>query len=91
MNAHITTWIPVAEATTLIKEMIASEKYTKKQIKKSSYRWADPKDHSKGYLCRVVVEAGIHPELEIAPLPRGRKKAEAVASEEENVISDHVA
>lgn len=91
MNAHITNWIPVAAATEIIKEMIASEKYTKKQIKKSSYRWADTKDHSKGYLCRVVVEAGIHPELEVAPLQRGRKKAEAVASEEEDVIYGHVA
>lgn len=72
-TATITNWIPTAEATTLIKDLIEKGTYTKKQIKKSSYRWADIKDHSKGYICRVMVEAGIHPELELAAKPKASK------------------
>lgn len=75
----ITTWIPTAEATSLIKSLILEGKFTKKQIKKSSYRWADLKDHSKGYICRVMVEAGVHPELELVAKPKkADKKAEAL-------------
>lgn len=74
-TAAITTWISTAEATTLIKNLILEGKFTKKQIKKSSYRWADIKDHSKGYICRVMVEAGIHPELELEAKPKALKAA----------------
>lgn len=73
-TAHITNWVTLEEASAMIKRMLDEGKYTKGQIKRSSYRFADNKDRSKGYLCRVLVEAGIHPELELADLPKGRKK-----------------
>lgn len=72
--AHITNWVSLEAADAKIKEMKDKGLYAKNQIKKSSYRFADNKDKSKGYLCRVLVEAGIHPELELADLPKGRKK-----------------
>lgn len=56
---NISNWIPTSEATDLIKDFIARGTYKKGEIKKSSYRWADPKDHSKGYLCRVMVKAAV--------------------------------
>lgn len=73
-TAFITGWIRKEEAQAKRLELIANGTYTKAQIKLSSYRWADLKDHSKGYLARVYVEAGIHPELELGET--GRRKAE---------------
>lgn len=61
-SVKITAWIPVAEATKFIKDAIAEGKYKKGEIRKSSYRWADPKDHSKGYLCRVLIPAAVKDE-----------------------------
>lgn len=81
-TAAITAWIPTSEATTLIKSHIANGLYKKGEIKKSSYRWADVKDHSKGYICRVMVEAGLHPELEVKS-ERKNKKAETLKALEE--------
>lgn len=65
INKYITNWVPVAEAKMIVLKYQADGTYKKGQIKLSSYRWADPSDHSKGYLARVHVEGGIHPELEL--------------------------
>ena len=78
----LTTWIPVDEAKKMIKELIEQGKYQKNQIKKSSNLFANKKDKSDGYVCRVLAEAGIHPELEIKKEKKTTKKvkkAEAVA------------
>lgn len=61
----LTTWIPVDEAKTMIKTLIEEGKYNKNQIKKSSNIFANRKDKSEGYLCRVLAEEGLHPDLEI--------------------------
>lgn len=71
----ITTWIPVDEAKAKIKEMIETGIYQKEQIKKSSNLFANRKDKSEGYVCRVLAEAGIHPELELKKEPKKTKKA----------------
>ena len=70
----ITTWIPVDEAKAKIAELIENGTYTKGQIKKSSNLFANKKDKSDGYVCRVLVEAGIHPELELKKEPKKAKK-----------------
>lgn len=69
----LTAWIPVDEAKTMIKTLIEKGKYNKNQIKKSSNIFANRKDKSEGYLCRVLAEAGIHPELEIKKEKKTRK------------------
>ena len=61
----ITTWIPLDEAKAMIAELIENGTYTKEQIKKSSNVFANRKDKNDGYICRVMAEAGIHPELEL--------------------------
>ena len=73
----ITTWIPVDEAKAKIAELIENGTYTKGQIKKSSNLFANKKDKSDGYVCRVLAEAGIHPELELKKEPKKTKKVEA--------------
>jgi hypothetical protein len=73
--SYITNWIFKVEAQAKVKELIADGTYKKGEIKLSSYRWADPKDHSKGYVARVHVVTGIHPELELG-LTGKRKKSE---------------
>ena len=70
----ITTWIPVDEAKAKIAELIENGTYTKGQIKKSSNLFANKKDKSDGYVCRVLAEAGIHPELELKKEPKKTKK-----------------
>lgn len=78
----LTTWIPVDEAKAMIKDLIEQGKYEKHQIKKSSNLFANRKDKSEGYICRVLAEAGIHPELEIKKEKKATKKpkkTEAVA------------
>jgi hypothetical protein len=70
----LTTWIPVDEAKQMIKELIEQGKYQKSQIKKSSNLFANKKDKSDGYVCRVLAEAGIHPELEIKKEKKSIKK-----------------
>lgn len=67
----MTTWIPVDEAKAKIAELINNGTYAKHQIKKSSNLFANRKDKTDGYICRILVEAGIHPELE---LPKKQKK-----------------
>ena len=61
--AAVSAWIDTAAAKTMRAELIASG-LDKSQVKLSSYRWADLKDHSKGYLCRVLVVQGLRPDLE---------------------------
>ena len=69
-NRYITNWIPTAEAQMIVLKHLADGTYKKGQIKLSSRRWADPNDHSKGYLARVYVIGGIHPELELGDTGR---------------------
>lgn len=70
LNKYITNWIPADEAKMIVLKHIVDGTYKKGQIGLSSRRWADPKDHSKGYLARVYVEGGIHPELELGDTGR---------------------
>lgn len=70
--AAVTTWISIADAKAKRAELIA-QGLDKKQVKLSSYRWADIKDHSKGYICRVLVVKGLRPELELADTKRVKK------------------
>lgn len=76
----LTTWIPVNDAKKMIKELIEQGKYEKHQIKKSSNLFANRKDKTDGYICRVLAEAGIHPELEIK---KEEKKTKRVKKTEE--------
>ena len=76
-HSYITGWLPKAEAQAKVKALIADGTYKKGEIKLSSYRWAELKDHSKGYVARVHVVTGIHPELELG-LTGKRKKSEKV-------------
>lgn len=76
----ITTWIPVDEAKAMIKDLIEQGKYQKHQIKKSSNLFANRKDKSEGYICRVLVEAGIHPELEIQKPEKKTKRVKKTAA-----------
>lgn len=78
----MTSWIPVDEAKAKIAELIENGTFTKTQIKKSSNLFANRKDKSEGYICRILIEAGIHPELEIKKEKKTTKKVkktEAVA------------
>ena len=74
--APVTNWISKADAQAKRKELIASG-LDKKQVKLSSYRWADIKDHSKGYICRVLVVKGLRPELELVDTKRVKKNKAA--------------
>lgn len=88
----MTSWIPVDEAKAKIAELIENGTFTKTQIKKSSNLFANRKDKSEGYVCRVLIEAGIHPELEIKKEKKATKKpkkAEAVAQVVENKPVDN--
>lgn len=71
----ISQWMDKAEAQALVKTLIAEGKYAKGQLKLSSYRWVDPKDHSKGYLARVYAKPGICPEMELGKTGRVKKTA----------------
>ena len=79
--AAVSTWISIAEAKELRSKLIA-EGIDKKQVKLSSYRWVDIKDHSKGYMCRVLLEKGVRPELEQSEVKRGRKSQHSFATEQ---------
>jgi DNA polymerase sigma len=88
----MTSWIPVDEAKAKIAELIENGTFTKTQIKKSSNLFANRKDKSEGYVCRVLIEAGIHPELEIKKEKKTTKKVkkvEAVAQVTENKPVDN--
>jgi hypothetical protein len=79
-HSYITNWISKEEAQSKVKSLINDGTYKKGEIKLSSYRWADLKDHSKGYVARVHVVTGIHPELELG-LTGKKKKAQKVEAE----------
>ena len=89
----MTSWIPVDKAKAKIAELIENGTFTKTQIKKSSNLFANRKDKSEGYVCRVLIEAGIHPELELKKEPKKStkkvKKVEAVAQVTENKPVDN--
>lgn len=64
--AYASEWISISEANTIIKKLIKSKAYVKGQIRKGPRRFLNGRDKEDGYLTRVEVEAGIHPELEVA-------------------------
>ena len=70
--AAVTTWISIADAKAKRAELIA-QGIDKKQVKLSSYRWKNIKDHSEGYICRVLIVKGLRPELELADTKRVTK------------------
>lgn len=53
---NISNWLPLPEAKELKAKLIASGEYGRGEVKLSSYKWVDIKDHSKGYLARVVAK-----------------------------------
>lgn len=69
----LSTWIPVAEAKAMIAELIEQGMYTREQIKKSSNLFANKKDKSDGYVCRVLAISGLHPELELKKETKAKK------------------
>lgn len=88
----MTSWIPVDEAKAKIAELIENGTFTKTQIKKSSNLFANRKDKSDGYVCRVLIEAGVHPELEIKKEKKTTKKVkktQAVVQEAEDKPVDN--
>lgn len=88
----MTSWIPVDEAKAKIAELIENGTFTKTQIKKSSNLFANRKDKSDGYVCRVLIEAGVHPELELKKEKKTTKKvkkAQVVAQVVENKPVDN--
>lgn len=64
-QAFVSYWLSIPEANLKINELITSGAYKQNEIQKSSYRFKNGKDKEDGYVCRVVVEKGIHPELEV--------------------------
>lgn len=78
--SYITNWLPKEDAQSMVKSLIAEGKFKKGEIKLSSYRWADLKDHSKGYVARVHVLTGLHPDMELGLCGR-KKKAQKVEAE----------
>ena len=79
----MTSWIPVDEAKAKIAELIENGTFRKTQIKKSSNLFANRKDKSEGYVCRVLIEEGIHPELEIKKEKKTAKKVKKAEAVEE--------
>lgn len=70
--AAVTTWISIADAKAKRKELIANG-LDKKQVKLSSYRWKNVKNHDEGYICRVLVVKGLRPEMEVTGTKRVKK------------------
>lgn len=64
--AYISEWMRVDQANDWMQCLITEGTYTKKQLKKSSPRFANGKDKTDGYEVRVIAVSGIHPELEKA-------------------------
>ena len=90
MTVYITNWIKKEEAQAKVKELIANGTYAKGQIKLSSYRWADLKDHTKGYVARIHAIAGIHPELELGLTGKRKKAEKAKAKQVEEIPAEGV-
>lgn len=63
--AFISPWVSTTEANDIILDLITKNLYTRNQVTKSSYRYTNGRNADEGYICRVVVEGGIHPELEL--------------------------
>lgn len=72
-KAYLTDWTEIENANKIIKQMIDNGTYKKEQIKKSSNKFKNGKDKKDGYLTRVEVIPGIHPELEVEIKYRGTK------------------
>ena len=70
--AAVTNWISIADAKAKRTELIA-QGIDKKQVKLSSYRWKNVKNHAEGYICRVLIVKGLRPELELADTKRVKK------------------
>lgn len=85
--SYITTWLPKEDAQAMVKSLISEGKFKKGEIKLSSYRWADLKDHSKGYVARVHVLTGLHPDMELGLCGRKKKAQKAEAEPVEEVES----
>lgn len=77
-TAFVSAWISIKEADKLIKKLIKEDTYEMNQIRKGPRRFANGKDKTGGYLTKVEVEAGIHPELELS------QKGERVAMDPES-------
>lgn len=88
--SYITNWLPKEDAQAMVKSLISEGKFKKGEIKLSSYRWADLKDHSKGYVARVHVLTGLHPDMELGPCGRKKKaqKAEAEPVEKAEPVEE---
>ena len=86
----MTSWIPVDEAKAKIAELIENGTFTKTQIKKSSNIFANRKDKTDGYVCRVLIEEGVHPELELKKEKKAPKKPKKAAAAEQVVESQPV-
>ena len=71
--AIISDWLTTAQAKDIMNDLIGREVFTKKQVKKSGYLFANGKDKTDGYICRVLAVTGIHPEMERGfRQPRGK-------------------
>lgn len=83
--AIISDWVTTAQAKDIMNDLIGRELFTKKQVKKSGYLFANGKDKTDGYICRVLAVTGIHPEMERGVRqPRGkhlRKNAKSGVTE----------
>lgn len=89
-HSYITNWLPKEDAQAKVKALIADGTYKKGEIKLSSYRWADLKDHSKGYVARIHVVTGIHPELELGLTGKRKKSEKTEAKQVEEVSTEEV-
>jgi heat shock protein HslJ len=70
----VTDWIDAAEAKAKKAELIANGTYAKGQVTLSSYRWKDIKDHSKGYIARVMVDAEVAKAEDVVAKKVAKKK-----------------
>lgn len=85
--AIISDWMSTAQAKEMMNDLVGREIFTKKQIKKSGYLFANGKDKSDGYICRVLAVTGIHPEMELGfRQPRGKHVRKPKVSVETPVI-----
>lgn len=55
MNKFLTSYKPASEVRAMYKNLIAIGKYTKKEIKVSSLKFANGKDKTDGYLARLIL------------------------------------
>lgn len=88
--AIISDWMTTARAKEMMNDLVGREIFTKKQIKKSGYLFANGKDKSDGYICRVLAVTGICPEMERGfRQPRGKytRKNKAAVSVPVEVIA----